>query len=66
VLRRFWYGVVKGVTFGEYEIKELSAHVGYMRSKEVLKAVVGKDGSVVMFEVTNERIPGEPVQPEGA
>jgi LPXTG-motif cell wall-anchored protein len=31
----------------------------------VLKAVVGKDGSVVTFKVTNERIPGEPVQPEG-
>ena len=52
------------MAFGEYEIKELSAPVGYNRSEDVLKAVVGKDGSVVMFEVTNERIPGEPVQPE--
>lgn len=38
--------------------------MGYNRSEEVLKAVVGKDGSVVLFEVTNEKIPGEPVQPE--
>jgi len=59
------YAIFKDVAFGEYEIKELSAPVGYNRSEEVLKAVVGKDGSVVMFEVTNERIPGEPVQPEG-
>ena len=58
------YAVFKDVDFGEYEIKELSAPVGYMRSEDVLKAVVGKDGSVVMFEVTNERIPGEPVEPE--
>ncbi|MCL2299054.1 MAG: LPXTG cell wall anchor domain-containing protein, partial [Firmicutes bacterium] len=37
---------------------------GYNRSEDVLKAIVGKDGSVVLLEVTNERIPGEPVQPE--
>jgi len=58
------YAIFKDVAFGEYEIKELSAPVGYNRSEEVLKAVVGKDGSVLMFEVTNERIPGEPVEPE--
>ena len=58
------YAIFKDVAFGEYEIRELSAPVGYNRSEDVLKAVVGKDGSVVMFEVTNERIPGEPVQPE--
>jgi len=58
------YAIFKDVDFGEYEIKELSAPVGYNRSEDVLKAVVGKDGSVVMFEVTNERIPGEPVEPE--
>ncbi|MCL2301574.1 MAG: SpaA isopeptide-forming pilin-related protein, partial [Firmicutes bacterium] len=58
------YAIFKDVAFGEYEIKELSAPVGYNRSEDVLKAVVGKDGSVVMFEVTNERIPGEPVEPE--
>ena len=54
----------KDVPYGEYEIRELSAPMGYMRSEEVLKAVVGKDGSVVLFEVTNERIPGAPVEPE--
>ena len=58
------YAIFKDVAFGEYEIKELSAPVGYNRSEDVLKAIVGKDGSVVLLEVTNERIPGEPVQPE--
>jgi len=58
------YAIFKDIAFGEYEIKELSAPVGYNRSEDVLKAVVGKDGSVLLFEVTNERIPGEPVQPE--
>ena len=58
------YAIFKDVAFGEYEVKEISAPVGYMRSEEVLKASVGKDGSVVLFKVTNERIPGEPVQPE--
>jgi len=58
------YAIFKDVEYGEYEIRELSAPVGYMRSEEVLTAIVGKDGSVVLFEVTNERIPGEPVEPE--
>jgi len=58
------YAIFRDVAFGEYEIRELSAPVGYNRSEDVLKAVVGKDGSVVLFEVTNERIPGEPVEPE--
>lgn len=58
------YAIFKDVAFGEYEIRELSAPVGYMRSEDVLKAIVGKDGSVVLFEVTNAKIPGEPVQPE--
>jgi len=58
------YAVFKDVAFGEYEIRELSAPVGYNRSEDVLTAIVGKDGSVVLLEVTNERIPGEPVQPE--
>jgi LPXTG-motif cell wall-anchored protein len=58
------YAIFKDVAFGAYEIKELSAPVGYMRSEDVLKAIVGKDGSVVLLEITNEKIPGEPVQPE--
>ena len=58
------YAVFKDVAFGEYEVKELSAPVGYNRSEDVLKAIVGKEGSVVLLELTNERIPGEPVQPE--
>ena len=58
------YAVFKDVAFGEYEILELSAPVGYMRSEDVLKAIVGKDGSVVLFEITNERIPGAPVEPK--
>jgi LPXTG-motif cell wall-anchored protein len=58
------YAIFKDVAFGGYEIRELSAPVGYNRSEEALKAIVGKDGSVVLLEVTNERIPGEPVQPE--
>ena len=57
------YAIFKDVPFGEYEVRELSAPVGYMRSDEVLKAIVGKDGSVVLFEVTNEAIPGIPVEP---
>jgi len=58
------YAIFKDVAFGEYEIRELSAPVGYMRSEDVLRAIVGKDGSVVLFEITNERIPGEPVEQE--
>jgi LPXTG-motif cell wall-anchored protein len=58
------YAVFKDVAFGEYEVRELSAPVGYMRSEVVLKAVVSKDGSVILLEMTNEKIPGEPVQPE--
>ncbi|MDR2524859.1 MAG: prealbumin-like fold domain-containing protein [Oscillospiraceae bacterium] len=54
----------KDVAFGEYEVRELSAPVGYNRDDRALKAVVGKDGSVVLLEMTSERIPGEPMQPE--
>jgi LPXTG-motif cell wall-anchored protein len=58
------WAVFKDVAFGEYEVQELSAPVGYNRDDRALKAVVGKDGSVVLLEMTNERIPGEPMQPE--
>jgi LPXTG-motif cell wall-anchored protein len=51
---------------GRYELVSghRRKHACELAGLEAMKAVVGKDGSVVLFEVTNERIPGEPVEQE--
>jgi LPXTG-motif cell wall-anchored protein len=52
------------VPFGDYEVRELSAPMGYKRSDETVKVTVGGETPVVKLTFENERVPGEPVQPD--
>ena len=52
------------IPYGEYEIKEISAPNGYIRTDEVFEISINENGEVITIEIANERIPKEPDNPK--
>lgn len=52
------------IHYGKYQIRELTAKSGYVKSDEITEVEITEDGQMHTFEFTNKRIPQEPLSPK--